>query len=118
MWGAKQNQFVEKAALFVAVCFCLLSLGQISRPLRSFSPSSSAVFSAPRHNLTRHALQEVSPRNAQPRAFYAVGILPVVVVIQDGLLPRTAAYVPLWPMQNWPIHRRLAPASADNPEPA
>ncbi len=113
---AKQNRFIARAALLVAACFCLLSMAQVARPFRSFGPK--AALAAPLHHLTCHALQEVSPRNAQPRAPFAVGLLPVVAVIQHGLLPRMAAYVPLWPMENWPIHRRLAPASADNPEPA
>lgn len=112
----KQNRFIARAALFVAACFCFLSMAQVACPLRSVAPR--VALGAPQLHLTCHTLQEVSPRGAQPRAPYAVGMLPVVVVIQHGLLPRMAAYVPLWPMDSWPIHRRLAPASADNPEPA
>ena len=102
----------------VATCFCLLSMAQVERPLHVFGPNSSAALATPLYHLARHALQEVSPRGAQPRAPYAVGLLPVVAVIPHRLRPRMAAYVPFWPMENWPIHRQLAPASADNPEPA
>ena len=115
---AKQNRFIARVTLFVAACFCLLSMAQAAPPLRSLGPDCSAALAVPRHCLTCHALQEVSPRNAQPRAPYVVGLLPVAGDMQRGLLPRMAAYIPLWPMDNWPIHRRLAPASADNPEPA
>ena len=117
MLVAKQNRVIRTAP-FVAACFCLLSMAQVVRPVRSIGPNSSAGLAAPLHHLTCHALQEVSPRNGQPRAPFAVGLVAVAAVIQHGLLPRMAAYVPLWPMVSWPIHRRVAPASADNPEPA
>lgn len=115
---AQQHRFIARVALPVAACFCLLSMVQVARSLRCTGLDSAPAFADSHQHLTRHVLQEVSPRNAQPRAPYAVGLLPVVAVIRQGLLPRMAAYVLLWPMKNWPIHRRLAPAGADNPEPA
>jgi hypothetical protein len=105
------------AALLMATCFCAFSFAQLV-PLHYTSHSYSAAIVNPSHNPTRHAMQEVSPRNADLPALHAVGLLPVVAVRPHCFPPRMSMRVPAWPMENWPIHRRISPPSVDNPGPA
>jgi hypothetical protein len=115
----KGKGIITAVALVVAPCFCLLSLAQVSRPLRSVDRSYSVSMVASQRQLTRHALPEMSPRNLQPRAPYVIGMLPVVPLNHRGDMARLTQCIPaLWPLENWPMHRRIAPASADHPEPA
>lgn len=115
---ANQNRLIAGPAMLVAVCFCLLGMAQAARPLRCTGPNAATAFAAPQQHLTRHAMQEVGPRNPQPQAPYAIGQLPVVPVAQRYALPRIAVYVPLWPIENWPAHRRVSQVPADLPDPA
>jgi hypothetical protein len=111
----QQNRHLSKAILIVAACFGLLSLAQVVRPLNSIDRSVAAIIAAEAH-LTRHATQEVSPRIAQPQTPGPVGLKHLVAASHDSPLSRILMCVtPLWPMENWPMHRRVAPASADNP---
>ncbi len=112
----KQNRFIGRALLLVA-CFCLFSIAQVVRPLRSIGHDDAAAITTLQQHLTRHAMQEVSPQNAELPALYCVGLLPVGVR-PHCFPPRMSMRVPAWPMENWPIHRRISPASADSPEPA
>jgi len=116
---AKGHRVIAKAALLVAACFCLLSMAQVARPLCSIDPNPLSALSAPQQQLTRHALQEVSPRSARPQAPHVICVLPVAPVNHHCEPPRlTRSVAPLWPIENWLVHRQIAPASADNPEPA
>ncbi len=117
MSAGKKHWLLVRTALVLAAWFSLLSMAQAARPLHSINPFTSA-FAASRQHITRHVLQEVSPRGSQPQApKLIVALLPVIPVSQHCVLPRMTAYVPQWPIQDWPMHRRLAPA-ADKPQPA
>jgi DNA-binding transcriptional ArsR family regulator len=115
---ANQNLLSAKAAMLVAVCVCLLGIAQVAGPLRRVNAGCSTAFAVAQQHLTRHAMQEVSPRTARPRAPVATGLRAVVSVTSRAALPRMTAFVPLWPIENWPTHRRVCPASADTPDPA
>jgi hypothetical protein len=110
-----EKRLLARIALVIAVCFCALSVAQIARPLRCADRVSTPLVAAAHEHLTRHTLQEVSPRGARLTTPYVIGVLPIVQVSAHGRLPRMAAYLPFWPMESWPIHRRLAPACADSP---
>jgi hypothetical protein len=119
MLSAKSNRLIDTTALLVmAVSFCLLSMAQVARPLRSVRFSPATALARQHRQLTRHALQEVGPRSAQPHAPEATGLLHVVPIATGYALPRTTVFVPLWPIENWPAHRRVSSASADTPDPA
>jgi len=116
---ANQNRSINAAVLLVAACFCLAGMARVARPLCSVGPGCASAFVAPQLRLTGHTIQEVSPRNAQPRAPYATGLRAVAPVSQRYLLPRmTTVFVPLWPVENWPAHRRISHNSADAADPA
>jgi hypothetical protein len=117
MPSERRNPFVISPALLLAACLCLFTIAQVARSLR-FVVGSGAAFSRQHLKLTRNVLEEVSPRSAQPQAPDAIGLIPVVAVKPDPLLPRLTIYVPLWPMETWPIHRRVSPVRGDIPEPA
>jgi len=104
--------------LVVATSFCVLSMTQAARPLCCAHFSRTASLGAQQLRLTRHALQEVSPRATQPRAPQATRLLHVVVAAQRHALARTTTFVPLWPIDNWPAHRRVPAPSSDTPDPA
>ncbi len=118
MLSANRNDRIARAAIAVAACFCLLGIAQVVRPLRWAGAGFSTAFAVQHQQLTRHALQEVGPRSAQPRAPFASGLLPAVPVTQRYVLPRMTVFVPLWPMENWAAHRRVSHASTDTPDPA
>jgi hypothetical protein len=115
---ANQNRTINQAALLVAGCFCLLGMAQLAQPPRSAGPDSPTAFAAPQLCLMRHTTREVSPRSPQPRAPYPVVLRAVVPVAQRYVLPRMTVFVPLWPIENWPAHRRIARDGADAPDPA
>jgi|GEM_PF-2961892 len=115
MASTAKNRVFARTALLIAVCFCTLSMARITRPLFRTNRVSSPAASAARQQLTRHTLEEVSPRAARLRAPRIIGLLPIIPVNYHGRLVRKEAYVPFWPTEGWPIHRRLAPACADNP---
>jgi len=115
----QQSRLVSRSALLVAACFCLLGLAQVACPLGCIGSSGSSAFAATHLHLARHTLQEVSPRTAQPQAPYAVGRVPVVAFSDYRQLPRkTSCETPLWSIENWPTHQRVAPDSADVPRSA
>jgi len=104
---AYRHRFAPEAALIVGAFFCL-GLGQVAHPLRCTGPKASRALAAPQQQWMCHATQEVNPRHPQPPAPDAIGWrLPVVPVAQGDVLPRVAVYVPVWPIENWPAHRRI-----------
>jgi hypothetical protein len=115
MIPAGENRFVARVALLITLCFCALSMAQIARPLVSIDRPSVPAVAATHRSLTRHTLQEVSPRGGHLQAPHVVGFLPIVRESDHGRLPRMTAYVPLWSIESWPVHRRIFPDSADNP---
>jgi hypothetical protein len=115
MVRAPKNHFAARVALLVTLCFCALSMAQVARPLASIERPSVPAIAAAHHGLTRHTHQEVSSRGGHLRAPDAIGLLPIVWVSDHGRLPRMTAYVPLWTIENWPVHRRICPDSADAP---
>jgi hypothetical protein len=54
-----------RPVLLLAICFCLFSLAQISRPLESMALFSHPGVGATYHTLTRHTLKEVGGRAAE-----------------------------------------------------
>jgi hypothetical protein len=112
-----RKNLVARAALFVASCVCLLSIAQVTSAVYSLRRDGGSVFAATRHHVERHALQEVCPRSMQPRPPHVMGMMPAIPVDENRIVPRISVRMPMWPIENWPIHRRLAPDSAD-PEPA
>jgi hypothetical protein len=117
MRAARPTHVVKAATLLMAICFCVFSVARLY-PLHRTRRSYAAVRVALSHNLTRHATQEVSPRNARLLVPYAIGLLPVVTARPHCCPPRISARVQAWPTDTWPILRRISPASADDPKPA
>ncbi len=115
MVPASENRFAARVALLITLCFCALSMAQIARPLASIERPSVPAIAAAHHGLTRHTHQEVSSRGGHLRAPDVIGRLPIVVVSDHCRLPRMTACVPLWAIENWPMHRRIFHDSADTP---
>ncbi len=104
-------------ALAVLSCFCILSSAQYTRPLGDLAGSHASTVSVQHPRLTRHALEEVSPRGPdQPMQPIAASVLLLAGVIASlNRLRRVERVAPLvWPTQ---MRRRLLPRSADDPVP-
>jgi hypothetical protein len=116
MPSAKRNGTLTAATLVVVGCFCVFSLVQFAS-LHSRCWSSSPALAALAHSLTRHTRQVSPRRQGELPVADAVGRVPTSPAIHTALLRVTMRVFP-WPMENWRVHQRISPVSADNPEPA
>jgi hypothetical protein len=115
MPSASENRLVRQAAMVAAVFFYLMSLVQVAHALLSLDLRPAVAFAAQQQHVMRHVPQEVSsgsPRLPNPEVISHLSIIPVS---HQYFLPQTTAFVPLWPIEKWPEHRRVSRSSTDPP---
>ena len=97
----------------LAICFCLFSLAQISRPLESIALFSHPGVGATYHSLTRHTLKEVGSRAAELSAAATTETGTLVLQGSSRISRLNPDHATVWPTRAV-VHRRIPTPPSDD----
>jgi hypothetical protein len=109
----KFGNMAGKRVFLLATCFCLFTLAQTARPLKSIALLSHPGVAAKYHKLMRHTLKEVGSRVADlaAEATTEFGELAPKAPPRSSTLNQVE--VPVWPGREV-VHRRIPPSAPDD----